>query len=214
MPRSARTTHPVFARCYAALAPLSEGFGGPGLRRELLAGLRGSVVEVGAGSGLNFPHYSTEVTDVVAVEPEAHLRQRAGRAALRLKPPPRLLVVSGRAENLPLPADAFDAGVLSLVLCSVDDQSQALQELRRVIRAGAELRFFEHVRGGPVAGPVQDWLDPLWTRLAGGCHLNRDTANAISTNGFRVVASRSVQTRVLGVPIPGPEFILGRAIKV
>jgi len=214
VPPTARTPHPIFARCYAALAPLSEGFSGPGLRREMLAGLRGRVVEVGAGSGLNFPHYPSDVTEVVAVEPETHLRRTAERAALKVGTPPRLLVLSGVAEQLPLPESAFEAGVAALVLCSVDDQREALRELHRVIKAGGELRFLEHVRGHPLMGTAQDWVDPCWTRLAGGCHLNRDTEAAIAASGFEVVSLRSIKTRVLGVPIPGPTLILGRAVKV
>ena len=214
MSRPARTPHPIFARCYATVAPLSEGFMGARLRRELLAGLGGRVIEVGAGGGLNFPHYPLGVTEVVAIEPETHLRRRAERVALGVGQTPRIRVLAGVAEQLPVAESAFEAGVAALVLCSVDDPGKSLLELHRVIKPAGELRFLEHVRGGRVTGSVQDWLDPCWTRLAGGCHLNRDTEEVILASGFRVTSLRSIKTRVLGVPIPGPELILGRAVKV
>ena len=154
-------------------------------RVEMLAGLRGRVIEVGAGNGLNFDLYPESVTEVVAVEPEAVLRRGAEQAAGRASVPVR--VVDGVADALPAEDASFDAGVASLVLCSVPDQAAALAELHRVIRPGGELRFYEHVAAdAPGFARVQRLADPVWTRFAGGCHVNRDTAGAIEAAGFAI----------------------------
>src|SRR5690606_4094190 len=135
--------HPVFARWYAAAAPGMERLLAQ-YRRALLAGLSGRVIEVGAGTGANFAHYPATVTEVVAVDPEPYLRSRAVREAARA--PVRVTVVDGTAERLPAGDRSFQAGVVSLVLCSVPDEERALSELARVLVPGGELRFFEHVR--------------------------------------------------------------------
>jgi ubiquinone/menaquinone biosynthesis C-methylase UbiE len=177
-------SHPIFARAYTGFAKLSERRGGAEHRRRLLAGLHGRVVEVGAGSGANFAHYPTSVTEVVAVEPESYLRERAGLAA-RGSPVP-VSLERGDAERLPGDAAAFDAGVAALVLCTVPDQQRALAELFRVIRPGGELRFYEHVVSEQaLEARIQRIADAtLWPRLAGGCHLARDTLGAIQQAGF------------------------------
>ncbi len=136
-------SHPVFARVYARVAELSERRGGAEHRRKLLGGLCGRVVEVGAGSGTNFRHYPTSVSEVIAVEPERYLRERAQGAAA--KAPVPVSVTHGDADRLPGEEESFDAGVFALVLCTVPDQHAALAELHRVIRLGGELRFYEHV---------------------------------------------------------------------
>ena len=135
------------------------------LRERLLAGLSGRVIEIGAGNGLNFAHYPGTVSEVVAIEPERLLRQLAVEAALRCEVP--VDVVPGAAEALPVKSEAFDAAVLSLVLCSVRDVPRALAEVRRVLRPGGEVRFFEHGSGrragdgGPPSG--------RWTARCGRC---------------------------------------------
>src|SRR5690349_23712269 len=116
-----------------------------GVRRRLLAGLSGRVIEVGAGNGLNFAHYPGAVSEVVAIEPERSLRHMAVDAALRAQVP--VDVAPGAAEALPVKSEAFDAAVVSLVLCSVRDVPRALAEVRRVVRPGGTVRVFEHGRG-------------------------------------------------------------------
>jgi ubiquinone/menaquinone biosynthesis C-methylase UbiE len=177
--------HPVFARVYERFSVFEEKSGQADNRKRMLAGLRGRVVEVGAGNGLNFEHYPPEVAEVVAVEPEPYLREKAAeRAAVGAVP---VRVVDGDAEALPLGDGEADAVVTSLVLCSVPDQARALGEARRVLRPGGELRFYEHVISRrPGKARFQRMFDPLWTRMAGGCHLTRDTAAAIRSAGFTV----------------------------
>ncbi len=209
MAPSSRSRHPVFARCFALLAPLAEMVGAKDVRQELLAGLAGRVLEIGGGTGANLPHYPPAVEEVTVVEPEAHLRRRCRRAAGRSRA--RVEVLAAFAERMPLPDSSFDAAVSSLVLCSVTDQGHALAELMRVVRPGGELRFYEHVRSSGAIGRAQDALDPTWGLIAGGCHLNRDTVAAVTAAGFAIVESRDVPTMVLGVRMPGPRMVLGRA---
>src|SRR3981081_344007 len=106
-----------------------DGVGG--CRRRLLAGLRGRVIEVGAGNGLNFAHYPPEVTGVLAVEPEPYLREAALRSAEA--PAARIDFAAALADDLPAGDGSFDAAVASLVLCSVPDQRAALREIHRVL---------------------------------------------------------------------------------
>lgn len=178
--------HPIFARVYARLAVLAEGRGGAEHRRGMLAGAAGRVLEIGAGSGANFAHYPPTVREVLAVEPERHLRELAVRAAASA--PVAVAVMEGHAGSLPCETAAVDVGVASLVLCTVPDQPAALAELFRVIRPGGELRFYEHVRAhSPGEARIQDIADAtFWPRIAGGCHLGRDTRAAITAAGFEL----------------------------
>jgi ubiquinone/menaquinone biosynthesis C-methylase UbiE len=176
--------HPVFARVYTKVAEMSERRGGAEHRHKLLAGLSGQVIEVGAGSGANFSHYPISVSDVIAVEPERYLRERAHRAATQA--PVAVSVVEGVGDLLPGEDGSFDAGVAALVLCTVPDQQSALAELFRVIRPGGELRFYEHVIAHPKwESRFQRLADAtFWPHVAGGCHLSRDTTSGIEQAGF------------------------------
>ncbi|MGY1691489.1 class I SAM-dependent methyltransferase [Geodermatophilus sp. SYSU D01105] len=179
-------SHPVFARLYARLAEGMERSGAGEYRQRLLADVSGRVVEVGAGTGANVAHLPAAVTEVVAVEPESYLRARAEEAARHARV--RVTVVDGVAERLPAGDGTFDAAVVSLVLWSVPDQAGALREIRRVLRPGGRLHFWEHVRadGGALAR-VQAALDrTIWPRIGGGCHAGRDTLAAIEAAGFTV----------------------------
>ncbi|MFJ6077087.1 class I SAM-dependent methyltransferase [Pseudarthrobacter sp. NPDC092419] len=178
--------HPVFARLYPVMGKAMERGGMDQRRRALVTGLSGEVVEVGAGDGLNFPHYPPSVIHVLAVEPEPRLRRLAGEAAKQAPVP--VEVVDGLAERLPFADASADAVVVSLVLCSVANQASALKEIRRVLKPGGQLRFLEHVRADtPGLVRVQRVLDAtLWPRVAGGCHTGRDTAAAIEDAGFTI----------------------------
>jgi ubiquinone/menaquinone biosynthesis C-methylase UbiE len=190
MPMSTQTQprsvhHPLFARVYARVGHLMDAEIGDH-RRRLLAGLTGRVLELGAGNGLNFPHYPATVTEVLAIEPEPYLRHLA-LAAARQAPVP-IRVVAGTAEALPAPDATVDAVVASLVLCTVTDPDQALAETRRVLRPGGSLRFYEHVRATDLRlASWQDRLERPWGWLVGGCHPNRDTVAAITAAGLRLV---------------------------
>ncbi|MFG3661823.1 class I SAM-dependent methyltransferase [Streptomyces sp. NPDC047706] len=218
--RSARTGkvardavhHPLFARYYARVSVAAETrMGMGGVRDRLLAGLSGRVIEIGAGNGLNFAHYPGTVAEVVAIEPERGLRKLAVEAALRAEVP--VDVVPGAAEALPVKSEGFDAVVLSLVLCSVRDVPRALGEVRRVLRPGGQVRFFEHGRGGGRAmGFTQRALDrTLWPPLSGGCHLSRDPLGAIRDAGFELGPYRRLLMPERGPVLPTSFCVLGTA---
>lgn len=209
--RSDRPHHPVFARLWTRAAAQLDRQGGAAHRRRLLAGLRGRVVEVGAGDGRSFAHYPDAVSEVLAVEPEPYLRDRA-REAARAAPVP-VTVTDGIAEALPAPDNAFDAAVAAVVLCSVADQHAALAEIRRVLRPGGRLRFFEHVvADGAVHRRLQRVLDAtVWPRVAGGCHTARDTLTAIARSGFTVGDVERVRFPDGRMPTPTSPHVLGDA---
>jgi ubiquinone/menaquinone biosynthesis C-methylase UbiE len=184
--------HPIFARALDRLTRLEEREVGQH-RDELLAGLSGRVVEIGAGNGMNFRHYPSTVEEVVALEPEPYLRGKAEDAARRATA--RVTVRDGVADSLPLEDATVDAAVASLVLCTVPDPARALAELHRVLRPGGELRFFEHVRSDrPRKARIEQRLDSsgVWPRIGGGCHCARDTLAAIQAAGFRIERDRSL----------------------
>ncbi|MFD3922451.1 class I SAM-dependent methyltransferase [Streptomyces sp. NPDC058595] len=200
MPAKDPVHHPVFARFYARMSVAADTRGGvAALRTELLTGLSGRVVEIGAGNGLNFAHYPAAVSEVVAIEPERGLRQLAVRAAMRAAVP--VDVRPGTAEALPAEDEGFDAAVASLVLCTVRDVPRALAEVRRVLRPGGELRFFEHglARERGLATVQKALQRTVWPALFGGCHPARDPLAAIADAGFESGAHRSLK-----VPDPGP----------
>ena len=162
-------------------------------REELLAGLSGRVLEVGAGNGINFRHYPNSVEEVVALEPEPYMRARAERAAGSSSV--KVRVSAGVAEALPFPDASFDGAVACLVLCTVRDQALAVAELRRVLKPGGELRFLEHVRSPQaVKARAQSALDRagVWPWLGGGCHCSRDTVALIRDAGLELKHARSV----------------------
>jgi ubiquinone/menaquinone biosynthesis C-methylase UbiE len=179
-----RVRHPLFARFYHRLvAPSIVREGGEELRSRVLAGLKGTVLEIGAGDGANFAHYPDEVARIVAVEPEPYLRERAAAHTDE-----RVELRDAVATGLPLEDGEADAVVCTFVLCSVD-QAGALAEARRVLRSGGELRFLEHVRSHEpsIGRRTQRVLDAtVWPRLFGGCHVSRDTVAAIEEAGFSV----------------------------
>jgi ubiquinone/menaquinone biosynthesis C-methylase UbiE len=202
-------SNPIFARLFDRFAAKDKGRGEDQLRRELLAGLSGTVVEVGPGNGINFEHYPDSVSELVAVEPEPYLRQAAERTARSIEL--EIRVVPGVADQLPIETGSADAVVVAGVLCSVPDAAAALGEFQRVLRAGGELRFYEHVRSRrPGFARFQDLSAPVWSRLMGGCEPNRETLGAIEAAGFEIARCRGfgfpataraypVLPRILGV---------------
>jgi len=155
------------------------------LRERVCEGLRGRVVEVGFGSGLNVPWYPATVTGVAAVEPsDAGWALAAKRRAATSLPVER----SGLdGQSLPLPDASCDAALSTFTLCTIPDVHAALDEIRRVLKPGAALHFLEH--GLAPDESVRRWqhrLDPIQQRLFGGCHLTRPIADLLTEAGFTI----------------------------
>ncbi len=199
----------VFAAVYDRLTRRLESEVLAPRRAQLLGDLRGDVLDVGAGTGANLAHL-TGATRVVAAEPSPAMRRRLAR---RLHPARAAVRIDdARAEALPDPDASFDAVVVGLVLCSVPDQPAALAELRRVLRADGQLRFFEHVISSHrVKAAVQRGLEAtIWPRIAAGCHPARDTGAAIARAGFAI--ERQERFPFSPSPLlPAVPFILGTA---
>lgn len=183
--------HPVFARVFRALAVLGERSGLGERRTQLVAGLTGTVVEVGCGDGSTFAHYPPAVARVIAIEPEPSLRAHAVRRSEALAAERGLAVEvrDGVAQRLPVPDGSADAVVLSLVLCSVADVEAAVAEVARVLRPGGEVRLMEHVAAEP-GSRLARWQERLdrrvWPALFGGCHTHRDPLGVLEAAGLRL----------------------------
>jgi ubiquinone/menaquinone biosynthesis C-methylase UbiE len=175
--------HPIYAALYDPVGASAERRWMGGRRRRLLAGARGAVLEIGGGTGANLAHYR-DVDRVTIAEPDPFMRNRIGPKLEDARVP--VEVAAAGAEALPFPDGSFDTVVSTLVLCTVPDQEAALDEVRRVLRPGGRLLFIEHVRATGSAARWQDRLEPLWRRLFGGCHPNRDTVAAIEEAGFEI----------------------------
>ena len=204
-------SHRWFAGAWPVAARLLESAGVTSHRRRLLAPLTGRVLEVGAGDGRNFPHYPAGVTEVVAIEPNPHLRRRARTAAEHASVP--VTVHAGTAEE-PSVAAGFDAAVCCLVLCSVTDPVAALRGIAGVLNPGGRLRFLEHVvADDPRHRRVQRALDAtVWPALTGGCHTARDTLTALNDAGFHVIEVDRFRFPAGRVPTPTSPHVLGEAV--
>jgi ubiquinone/menaquinone biosynthesis C-methylase UbiE len=156
------------------------------LRRRWVGRAQGDVLEVGLGAGHNLELLDpARVRSVVGVEPSAGLRTRAATRAAAAPLP--VTVLDGTAEALPFDAGRFDTVLLTYTLCSVTDPVAALSELRRVLRPGGQLVFLEHGLGpSPRQARWQRRVTPLWRRVSGNCHFDRDVAALVGA-AFTIV---------------------------
>ena len=165
---------------YDALCAVADRLGLARWRRWVVQAARGRTLEVGCGTGRNLPLYAAAAR-VVGLDPSLDALRRARRRA------PRTPLVAATAEALPFRDRAFDTIVSSLVFCTVPDPARGLAEARRVLAASGQLRMLEHVRSTtPWKGRWQDRLQPLWTRISGGCHPNRNTETTLEAAGFLI----------------------------
>jgi len=178
-----------FAFYYPKVCALAENAGQRETRRELVSGACGRTLELGAGSGINLPHYTPEVTELIITEPSphmlAHLRHELASA------PPQAAgwkLVEAGAERLPFETGSFDTVVATYILCTVPDPAAALREIARVLAPGGRYLFMEHVHAGEgtLLGRFQDVVELPHRYLAAGCHPNRRTEALLEASPLRV----------------------------
>jgi ubiquinone/menaquinone biosynthesis C-methylase UbiE len=194
--------HKWFAAYYDRISQSQEKNFMGAIRADLLKDVTGDVLEIGAGTGLNFPHYAGGAR-VTATEPDPYMLQRAEKRAA--DGPASIQLQQARAEKLPFPDASFDFVISTLVLCSVPDPQTALAEVKRVLRPDGELRVYEHVRYKNRFGALsQDIISPLWHWCGAGCHPNRDTERHLREAGF---ALENIQVRNQLPPVPPMLFV-------
>ena len=169
------------------------------LRAESIPQARGEVLEVGVGSGLNLPFYSSAVTRVFGVDPSVELQRMARERSSGANFEIEFFTQSAEAP-VPLPDASIDTAVVTWTLCSIPAPAEALRQIKRVLKPGGEIIFIEH--GLSPDARVAAWqnrLTPMWKRLAGGCHLNRKADELLQSAGFRIAEMKTFY-------IPGPRW--------
>lgn len=176
-------------------------------RERVVGAAEGRVLEVGIGSCLNLPFYSSQVREVIGLEPVPRLIAMARREPV--EPPLPVIFIEGSAEEIPLDDACIDTVVITWTLCTIPRVVQAMHEMRRVLRPGGQLLFAEH--GLAPEANVRRWQDrltPAWRRIAGGCHLNRPIRALIEDNGFDIA---QIDTGYIKGPKPMAFLYEGRA---
>lgn len=206
--------HSVVAALYDPVQHYFERFQAPAHRRYLANGVDGTVLEIGVGTGAMLPYYENGAHTgrvIHGVEPDPGMwrrtREKIARSELAME------LLSGRVEALPYQNDTFDYVIESGLLCSVPSIDMALDEIQRVLAPDGEFRFFDHVRSAGLVGRSQDVLTPLWRRIGGNCHLNRQVQPILEARSdFRLEALEHhpvgywpIRTFVRGIAVPGDE---------
>ena len=173
------------ARLYEPFLWVGEKTGFERWRRKVVGQASGSVLELGAGTGLNLKHYPAGLERLVLVEPDFHkaklLAEKQAPAGVDVE------IVRAPGEMLPFDDGTFDMVIETLVLCTVADPEATAAEIRRVLKPDGRFLFMEHVRSdGPRLGPWQDRMEKTWMKIADGCHCNRRTVPMLRASGFEV----------------------------
>jgi ubiquinone/menaquinone biosynthesis C-methylase UbiE len=198
----------IFAATYDRMIRQSNEAGVKAMRHGLLAEADGSVLEIGAGTGLNLAHYNGSIESLVLTEPEPAMLRRLQKKAREEAPLAKIL--RAPAEDLPFDDGSFDTVVTTLVLCGVDDQVRSVREIRRVLKPGGRLLFLEHVRSDdPALARFQDRMNWL-NRIVVFCDCNRPTLATIEAAGFTV--SELERTTLPKTPKFARPMILGTAV--
>ncbi|MGO4889847.1 class I SAM-dependent methyltransferase [Anaerobacillus sp. MEB173] len=178
-----------FAKWYdIVMSPLENGNFKP-IRRNMLKKAYGSVLEVGSGTGINFPYYNS-VDHVTAIEPSQPMIERSSKRIRESCVP--IKVIKGRAEHIPFADQTFDTVVATLALCTILNPEAAIREMKRVCKREGKILLFEHVRmNHPFLAKLQDWVTPYWKKVSDGCCLNRKTVQLIEANGLQVVNQKT-----------------------
>jgi ubiquinone/menaquinone biosynthesis C-methylase UbiE len=168
------------------------------LRAEYVPDARGKVLEIGIGTGLNLEFYDKTKVELTGLDPAAELTGHARERAQQLELPIEMLGVSG--ESIPSDDAVFDTLVCTWTLCTIPNVQQALSEMYRVVKPGGRLLFIEHGRSPDAA--VAKWqrrIEPVWKKIAGGCHLTRKADDLIAEAGFHI-------ERLESDYLPGPKI--------
>lgn len=168
-------------------------------RQKVVPLAQGCVLEIGIGTGLNLEHYDkAKIERIVGLDPGLEMHPQACKRSQRAGLAVELIGLS--AERIPYEDHSFDTVVVTYALCTIADPAAALREMRRVLRPGGKLIFCEHgLAPDPSVRRWQGWLTPLWAKIAGGCHLDRDIPRLLSEAGFR---SEDMQEMYLPGPRP------------
>ncbi|WP_407270627.1 class I SAM-dependent methyltransferase [Radiobacillus sp. PE A8.2] len=155
------------------------------IRKTLVSQAVGRVLEIGSGTGVNFPHYKN-ATQIDAIEPNPLMKERALKWIKGSRIPIQTYLV--KAEKLPFADNTFDSVVATLVFCTIPEPIKALQEIQRVSKPNAKILLFEHVRiDRAFLGKTQDVLTPLWKKACDGCHLNRNTLQLLKQSNLSIL---------------------------
>lgn len=155
-------------------------------RAKIIPQAQGTVLEIGVGSGLNLPFYDkAHIKHLTAIDPSVETWDKNKFDIQKL--PFNFEFIKAYAEAIPADNNCFDTVVMTYALCTIPDTQKALEEIRRVLKPNGKLLFCEHGKAPDLA--VQKWqnnINPLWKRLGGGCHLNKDIPLIIKQNGFNI----------------------------
>lgn len=169
-------------------------------RAKIVPFATGHVLEIGIGSGLNLPHYDpTKVEKITGVDPDEHIWKRSQTRRKAVQFPVERIGLSG--EDIPMSTGSVDTVVVTYSLCTIPNPIKALREMRRILKPGGDILFCEH--GRSAEANIVKWqnrIDPLWSKIAGGCHSGRDIPDLLEQAGLQT-------TELHQGYIPGPKVL-------